>query len=259
MEEVLGSLKAIYSSGRVLLCISGGLDSAVLAFAFRKAGIDLSLFFATSPIRAYEMKIRAELVSEVLGVPLYLAETKELKNTIFLTDPQKRCYECKKVLYEEALKVAASIGATAVCDGTNLDDLREGRPGIKAAEELGIRFPLVELKLGKKDILRLNEALQVRFPTEPTTCFATRFPDKSHPVRAELFDFIHSSERFLKNAGFRNVRVRILKNAVLYQVDKEQVGNLLELKKLLKYPIGYELMVDSCGYRNLSRMLEEEE
>lgn len=258
VSELASRLKEAYNNRKLLLCASGGLDSSVLAFLIKKAGIEFSLFFADSPIRRFESRRMVQRLAEELHVELYVEKTQEYEIPEFRSNPFSRCYICKKVLFEKASSVAQRIGANLVCDGSNLDDLKENRPGLKAAEELSVESPLVKLGCGKTEIKKAKNALKLELSEEPTTCFATRFLDPSKEVDAKLFNYIDETEKFLTSIGFSSARARILKNKVLLQVKSNQVEDLKMIKKLVKYPMGYKLEVDPLGYRKLGEMLKEE-
>jgi uncharacterized protein len=75
---------------------------------------------------------------------------------IIRNNPIDRCYLCKKTLFTDLLSFAKQNNYQFVVDGTNADDTRDFRPGMKALKELEIRSPLLESGLTKKDIRELS-------------------------------------------------------------------------------------------------------
>ncbi|MCX7831631.1 MAG: hypothetical protein N2440_01875 [Actinobacteria bacterium] len=259
LRDILNYLEKEFGSKSVLLCASGGVDSTVLAYLFKKSGVNFFLFYADSPIRSLKTKKIVECLSDRIEVPLIVENTEEYLDEIFRTDPLKRCYVCKKEIFHKAAEISRKIGINFICDGTNADDLFDLRPGLKAAKEYGVRSPLVEMGVGKSEIKELNRILNINHSPEPTTCFATRFPDSNKPVDLSLFKFIEAEEEKLKNWGFRNVRVRVYKDKLVYQVDSLEVARLFLLRNLIKYPLEYNIEVDPLGYRKLGETLKKED
>ena len=75
---------------------------------------------------------------------------------IIRNNPVERCYLCKKTLFTELLNFAKENDYKYVIDGTNADDTGDFRPGMKALTEMGIRSPLLESGLTKKEIRDLS-------------------------------------------------------------------------------------------------------
>lgn len=259
LKKLLNYLDREFGSKSVLLCVSGGIDSTVLAYLFKKTGVNFTLFYASSPIRSKKTRNKVEILSNKLKVPLIIENTEEYLNEDFKTNPLQRCYVCKKEIFNRATEISKKMGLNFICDGTNADDIFDLRPGLKAANEYQVRSPFLEMGIGKEVIKKLNLVLKINHSSEPTTCFATRFPDSNKPVDLSLFKFIETEEEKLKSWGFSKVRVRVYRNKLVYQVDSLEVERLFTLKKLIKYPLEYNIEVDPLGYRNLGEILKKED
>ena len=259
LEEFLSYLKASFSGSRPLLLVSGGLDSTVLSYCFKQAGLKFAIFYGDSAIRPFRFKSTVEQLAHQLKVPLKICKTDELLLKEFLINPEKRCYHCKRILLTTAKKVLESEGYTTLVDGTNKDDLKDYRPGMHALKEFNVMSPLLTYGLGKSEIIYLRDELGIDIAAEATTCLATRFIDRNKAVDPALFKYLEETEFFLSSLGFKNVRLRVLKGKLLVQVNSDQVGSLSEVKKLIKYPLGYTLEVDPYGYRSAGLMLTGKE
>lgn len=248
MKEPLGKLANYFSDAEPMaVCFSGGLDSGVLLYAAARFSPKTIALTAVSPLKDPAVIEGASRFAASLGVEHITFATNELDDERFRTDPALRCYICKKILYRRAAAEAVSRGFNLIADGTNLSDLNDVRPGLKAAAELGVVRPFLDMKLGKPEILKIKRDMELRLPESPTTCIATRF--LKGEIDERLFPWIRQTESYLRSRGFTGVRVRILNRKILLQVNREQVGLLKKMYQLLEYPTGYKVDIDEKGYR----------
>jgi len=123
-------------------------------------------------------------------------------------NPENRCYLCKRSMMEAIADAARSDGFTTVIEGTNRDDEKTGRPGLKALEELGIRSPLCDCALGKAEVRRsLSRTGRIDGIRQSDSCLLTRIPFDTE-VDLRRLERIEAAEDFLLDLGFRDVRVR---------------------------------------------------
>lgn len=171
-------------------------------------------------------------VAAGLGVSHQIIGSSFLENNEAAANPLDRCYYCRKRMYREILKVAGNIEEAVVLEGTNADDLKDFRPGLKAAEEAGVKHPLAELGFSKADIRKI--ARQIGLPNwdkEASPCLATRF---THGLRisSDRLRLVEEAEMFLRELGFTKVRVRLLDDThARIEVDKAEIPAARE-----KYP-----------------------
>ena len=112
-----------------------------------------------------------------MGVRYEVVDTNELEQPRFASNPPDRCYLCKSELFRKLKAVAEREGLAWVADGSNLDDCGDYRPGLEAAKEMGVRSPLVEAGLTKKDVRELSRALGLATWDKPSkACLSSRFP-----------------------------------------------------------------------------------
>lgn len=253
----LNELKRILKEmGSVLIAYSGGVDSTfLLKVAYDTLGDNVVAVTARSETYPSFELCEAEKMAKRIGVSHIIIDTEELNDYNFISNPPNRCYFCKKELFGRLLKIAKEHGLRWVADGSNLDDLRDIRPGRKAKEEFGIRSPLEEAGLGKDDIRRLSKALNLEtWDKPPFACLASRFPYLEQ-ITLDKLKMVDFAEGFIRNLGIRQVRVRHHGGLARIEVSKDDMIHLLndgirdEVISRLK-EIGYDyITLDLQGHR----------
>jgi len=248
--------KNLLNMESVLVAYSGGVDSSlVLRVAKDVLGDKVFGITATSSVYPAEEIEQAEAFAQNLGVRHKIIETQELSNPKFVNNPQNRCYWCKRELFAELISIARKNDLNYVLDGTNLDDMDDFRPGMKAAHEFGIRSPLKEAAFTKEDIRSLSKRLGLPTWDKPSfACLASRFPYGVMITQENLLK-VDKAERFLRELGLTQVRVRHHNTIARIEVPKEDIPKLFEetaRSRLLSYlkKLGYSYVaVDIEGYR----------
>jgi len=178
-------------------------------------------------------------------------------------NPPDRCYLCKRELFSALLRIAETEGLEYVLDGSNVDDLDDYRPGLRAVRELGVRSPLLDAGLTKQDIRDLSRAQGLPTWNKPAgACLLTRLPHGTSIVEEEL-QRIDRGEKFLRSLGFPAVRLRSHGTLARIELPPESIGVCLEpllrdrINTRLK-ELGYDhVTVDLAGYRMGSLNLRE--
>ncbi len=202
--------EVIYGYRSVLVAFSGGVDSAfVLKVARDVLGRDhaKAVTAESESVSARELDL-AKALALALDVEHKVIQTHELDNANYKTNPMNRCYFCKTELYGQLLPIAREWNLETIANGTNFDDLGDFRPGLAAADEHGIKSPLVEAGLTKAEIRDLSHTLGIPVwdkPAEP--CLSSRFP-YGHEITPEKLKQVETGENFLKDLGFKIVRLR---------------------------------------------------
>lgn len=204
LKQILIEMKS------VLVAYSGGIDSTFLLKTANDVLGQAQVLAVTAGSETYPVEEAedAAKLARWLGARQRIIQTNELKNELFVQNPPDRCYHCKKELMTELRQIAQEEKLAFVADGANADDLRDFRPGMKAAQELGVRHPLQEAGLTKAEIRRLAKAQGLPNWDKPSMpCLSSRFPYGHHIEPAKLRQ-VEESERFLRSLGFTECRVR---------------------------------------------------
>ncbi len=194
---------------RVVLLFSGGLDSSVLLALGRQAlGEGLTALTYIGPQTVPGEVGAAWQLARKFRVRHLLAEFDPFTLPDFRENTPRRCYVCKQAMLAQAREVVASLGAEAIWDGTNMDDLQDFRPGLQAAREAGVESPLLAAGLGKTEIKELSRDLGLSGDKAPQSCLATRFPYNTTLSR-EALARVGRAEAWLRGRGFSHVRLRV--------------------------------------------------
>jgi uncharacterized protein len=234
------------------VAFSGGADSGLLlAAAVQACSGQVVALTAVAPFMVRQEISDAVAFAAGLGIRHELVE---LPMPEAMTDnPPERCYHCKRALYELLIATAERLGCTSILDGTNLDDMQDYRPGLRAVNELGVRTPLVDCAIGKADVRRLSQGLGLSTWDKATnTCLLTRLPFGT-PVSMPMLQRIEEAERALIARGFHAVRVRAHGQLARIEVDAGERERALRegpaLVATLK-SLGFEYVaLDLEGYR----------
>ncbi len=241
----------------VLVCFSGGIDSAVLlAVAHRVLPPGKAVgFTAVSPSLAPSELKDAKQLAEQLGAEVRFVDSHELEIPEYARNESDRCFHCKTHLYELAELARAELGLAHIVNGTNQDDLGDYRPGLVAAEQARVRSAFVELGIGKAEIRALGRELGLEIWDKPAAaCLSSRLPYGT-AVTAERLDRVARMEAGLRTLGFSQVRVRYHEKLARIEVPLAELPRTLEprcreaLLELGKQSGFSYVTVDLAGYR----------
>lgn len=210
VDNKLNNIKNLLVGQRVLIALSGGVDSSLLAnIALDTLGYQqvLAVTVSSEIIAASELAAASKIASNI-GINHQIIAINSLENPDFQTNPVDRCYHCKHRIYSALLRLAADSGYTMVVEGTNASDLDDYRPGLKALRELGVTSPFLLCGITKEEIRKLAQDYGLSNWDSPSNaCLASRFPYHVPLTYADL-KRVEACEIILHNHGFTSCRVR---------------------------------------------------
>ena len=265
-------LRAKYDRLRALLAaqdslavaFSSGVDSTLLLDTAQKV-LGEHVLALTAVSRSFPKRERDEASDfcRSRGIRQILVESEELDIEGFRDNPPDRCYLCKRELFTKLLDTARAEGFSAVAEGSNLDDLSDYRPGLRAIEELGILSPLREAGLTKSEIRALSREAQLPTHAKPSfACLASRFV-YGEPITEEKLAMVEQAEQRLLDLGFTQFRVRIHGKMARIELAPGEISRFMneETRKEVSsylHELGFlYVSLDLDGYRtgSMNRMI----
>ncbi|MFL6510322.1 MAG: ATP-dependent sacrificial sulfur transferase LarE [Nitrososphaera sp.] len=219
---------------RAIVALSGGVDSGVVALAAKKAlGTGAIAITADYKTLAEEELAAARRVASEIGITHKVIDYNELENPYFIKNDTMRCYYCRTELGQHLVEEARRAGISLIVDGSNMDDLTDYRPGIRALRENGVRSPMIELGIRKTEIRKIAKSFKLSVCDKPSNaCLASRIPTGSE-VTYERLQRIENAEIIVKNIfGVRQVRVRDHGDLARIEVGRDELHKMFDLEKL---------------------------
>ena len=240
------------------VAMSAGVDSTVVAkAAYMAFGENSVAVTATSASLASGELNDARRIATEIGIAHRVIETNEFANPLYIQNSKDRCYHCKTELYSQLDGLSDSLDVQVVFNGTNIDDLGDYRPGLKAASEHSVVSPLAECSMNKADVRSLAEGWDLPTWDKPASpCLSSRIA-YGEEVTAERLQMVDLAEQWLKEKGFPNLRVRYHRGDIArIEVPVDQIESVVanELRTpLVTYlkEIGFKFVsLDLSGFES---------
>ena len=263
MEEAVAEnarqlVEFIRPLGRCIVAYSGGVDSAVVAYAAHAALGEgaLAMTGVSASLASGELEA-AQRIARAIGIRHETVPTDELADPDYLKNAPDRCFHCKTELYTKLAAEAARRDVRVLLNGANVDDLGDFRPGMTAATQHEVRSPLAECGLHKDAVRRIAQAWGIEVWDKPATpCLSSRVA-YGVAVTPERLAMIDQAEAYLRELGFSRFRVRLHENSLArLEVPLDQLPKLCSdgirphlVATLRRIGFGY-IAVDLEGFRS---------
>jgi len=246
------------TDGRVVVALSGGVDSAVVALAAKHTLQDNALAITANYKTLAESEMNTAInIAKEIGIRHIIIEYSELDDPKFTRNDNLRCYYCRKSLSEYLLSYSKLFNISCIVDGTNVDDLVDYRPGIKALREYGIKSPLLDIKIEKHMIRKIAKNFGLSISNKPSnSCLASRIP-YGKKITQEKLTKIENAEKIVKELfKVEQVRVRDHEKIARIEIGTDEFGKMFDSSKLKILnsklrEIGFQYVtLDLAGYKS---------
>lgn len=252
--------------GSVAIAFSSGVDSTFLLKVakevLKEKVIAVTINSSAFPSREFDESV---LFCKREGITQITVEADNLSIPGFKENPPERCYICKRDLFNKIIEAARFHGISNVAEGSNMDDMGDYRPGMKAIMELNILSPLKDAQLTKAEIRQLSKDLKLETWDKPSfACLATRFV-YGEEITIDKLKMVEKAEMLLYELGFSQFRVRLHgDNHGRIEVLPEELSKIVKpcirkriLEEFSKYGFDY-VSVDLAGYimGSMNKMLK---
>ena len=219
--------KKVRSYRSAAVAFSGGADSTLVAKIVKDElgtrGLAVTIdspMYPASELRA------AKAVANRIGIEHVILRTDPLDDKRFVSNPPDRCYLCKLDDLGQIRKIADQRGLKEILDGSNADDSKDYRPGLRAKEKIGAKSPLADVGLGKEEIRRISKSLGLPTAKKSSSpCLASRIP-YGETITREKLSMIEEAEEYLRAKDFDQVRVRVYGTTARIEVSPKDVSRL---------------------------------
>jgi len=246
------------TKGNIFIALSGGVDSAVVAFAAKTAIGEKAIAITANYMTLSHFELEdAKRVAKEIGIKHVIIEYNELEDPNFVKNDLQRCYYCRKSLGEHIKAHIEKYQITDIIDGTHLDDINEYRPGLIALKEHNVKSPLLELKIGKNEVREIARKYTLSVADKPSnSCLASRIPIGIDITKESLKKIELSEEKVKEIFKVRQVRVRDHGDIARIEIASNEMKKMFDIQKLNQVDaelkgIGFKFVsLDLTGYKS---------
>lgn len=242
--------------GYEMICIafSGGVDSTLLLDIAAEALPNKVLpVMANGEFVPRSEKDEALVFCEHLGLKPYVIPINFLENPLVASNPEDRCFHCKFMIFSEFRSLAQKFCIPIIAEGTNMDDLSDYRPGLRALKTLDIKSPFIEAGITKNEIRELSHYRGLKTADKPAlSCLASRIPT-GEPITVNALRMVEAAEVCLKDLGLKQYRVRYHNELARIEVFPDEFETIISHREQLNWEfqtLGFRYVsLDIGGYK----------
>ena len=231
LENRIDIVKDILKDKKVAIGFSGGADSTLIAYLSSKVAKETLAITIDNHLMPTNFINHAKDMCNLFGIRHEIIDIDFYDDEEFLSNSSSRCYTCRNLMYTKIKKLAMKEGFDFICDGNNISDLVNDRPGILITYAQGFETPLIKAKLTSKDIHEYLDKNHVKY-SKSTTCLATRIPTNTPTTREKIERISHGEDYILSNTNCEIVKVRDFEEFCICEVDK--ISEILDDDKFMQ-------------------------
>lgn len=219
LEDKIDIVENILEGKRVALGFSGGADSTLLLYLSSKVASDTLAITIDNHLLPTGFVENTEGIAESFGVKHEVIDINFYDDEDFMTNDGKRCFNCRRTMYTAIENAAREKGFDFICDGNNISDLVQDRPGILITYEKEFRTPFIDARLTSREIHEYLNRKGIGY-SRSTTCLATRIPTDTKAT-GEAIEKIRCGEDYISDiTDCEIVKLRTLDGTCIVEVDR---------------------------------------
>ncbi len=250
LENKISIVEDILKDKKVAIGFSGGADSTLIAYLSSKVAADTLAITIDNHLLPTGFVENTKRIAESFGIKHEIVDIDFYEDEYFLSNDSKRCYTCRNLMYSKIKEVAGKNGFDFICDGNNISDLVNDRPGILITYKNDFKTPFIEAKLTSKEIHKYLNDNGIPY-SRSTTCLATRLPTNTQTTHEKIKRISYCEDYILANTNCEIVKVRDLGELGIIEVDN--INELLSKDKFIN--INDELK--SKGFKKIALNLSQ--
>lgn len=254
--EKLGELyKLLKKYKSAAVAFSAGVDSTFLAYIAGEIFGEKCLLLTVSSALVPDREIREAIsIAKKMGLRHKVIKSDIIRIPEFFKNSGDRCYICKKNMFGLIKKIAYAQKCEIILEGSNVDDRKDYRPGIRALKELGIISPLMDSGFNKREIRDKSLEIGLETALKPSyACLASRIPYFEN-ITSKKLEKVEIAENEIYKIGFKKFRVRCRGEFASIEVSPEEMDTAWSKKEVLNKicrNAGFlYVSIDTRGYRS---------
>lgn len=250
LEDKINIVKSLLKDKKVAIGFSGGADSTLIAYLSSEVAKDTIAITIDNHLMPTDFISHAKSMCDSFGIKHEIIDINFYEDPEFLQNSPSRCYTCRDMMYSQIKSTALKKGFDYICDGNNISDLVNDRPGILITYKQRFETPLIKAKLTSKEIHEYLDKNNIPY-SKSTTCLATRIPTNTKTDKEKIERISQSEDYILDTTDCKIVKVRDFGEIGIIEVD--DIDEILSNAKFRQ--INDELK--GKGYRKIALNLSQ--